>query len=591
MSSTQWLRGCIAAMFTSGLALTVGAILASQVITRGQHPFVSDPTLATVLPSAGAAFVASLPLAIVVGLLATDLGPMWRGLLLGFLVIAVTFTGLRQNAVGDPPTLNIESIPYLSEEALESSTPDKSSDSPPHIVLITIDTLRWDHVGFAGYTRPVTPRLDELASRGTVYAHAIAQAPATNSSMASMSTGLYPHVIEYERKEREGAGAFVAEGLHMIAERLALGGYETAAFVSNPYLKANNGFAQGFEHFDEDTGMFRSIGNARQHNASHLVDATLAWLDERSSDRPLFLWLHILDPHHPYEPAEPAPWENPNAQPFRSFAAEYDAMSVREMTDHFQALSQDDGALRPGELDYLIGRYDGEILQSDREVGRLLDHLDQIGFSPSNTLYMVTSDHGEEFFDRGGMLHSHHLHDELIRVPLIVAGPGFAAEVEEERQARLIDLAPTMMVAAGLPMEGFDGVALQHDEPTPHALSFRGLGEVSLRTFDHKLYAEYHTRFWYICRTGNPYTDLHRLFVARYGRGLWRPERQPEVYDLVNDPGETSALTDEATINRLFCQLADELEQHPPRLIAGRTSSNGLSADDIEHLRNLGYVE
>ena len=577
------------AAFAAALATATAALLASQAIAKGRHPILTEPTVGAVLPWAGAVLVAVLPIALGVGLVGGFLRRSRWGMVLGVLVLAVAFHLLRESA-SEARSSALADYPSKAEVEATIRAAASNPGDRANILLITIDTLRWDHLGFAGYRRPVSPRLDELARRGTVFRHGIAQAPETKSSMASMMTGLYPHVVEHERAQRE-AGAFVGDGFHLLAERLSAAGYQTAAFVSNPYLKAGNGFAQGFFTYDDETGLYLGSGEARKRDAADVVDPAIAWLAARDVGRPFFLWVHILDPHHPYEPAEPGPWEDTDSPTFRAFATEYDALSVGEMTTHLQALADGEVELRPGELEYLIGRYDAEILQTDRQIGRLFDQLEAHGAGLEATLILVTADHGEEFFDHGGLLHSHTLYDELIRVPFVVAGPGFDTAETRDLQARLLDIAPTVLTAANLPTDGLDGEPLQASSRRHRpALAFRGLTEVSLRTPKLKLHAKYGGHHNLLCRRGDPFADVHQLFVARYGRGAVKPGPAPRLFDLDRDPAEAKALADASESQRLQCQLAQLLAEHPPRAIEEAGAAEGLSPADVERLRALGYI-
>lgn len=580
------------AAFTALLASLTAGVLTYQVIAKGRHPFLTEATVGDLLPWMLTAFLASVPVALLAGAVASFLRRPGWSLLAAVLLLAVPFHFLRESA----SEFRIQASPlaeYPSQEQVKRSILDHAPkpEERPNLVLITIDTLRWDHLGFAGYERPVSPRLDDLARRGTVFRHGIAQAPVTSSSMASMMTGVSPHVLEHERAAR-GEGAFVAEGFHLLAERLTAAGYETGAFISNPYLKAANGYGQGFSKYDDETGLYKLDGPGRLINATQIVDAAIDWVTQRTSRAPFFLWTHILDPHHPYEPAEPGPWEDIESETFKAFAERYYAYSGNEMTEHFEALARGDVELEEGELDYLIGRYDAEILQSDREIGRLLDHLETLGATLENTVVLVTADHGEEFFDHGGLLHSHTLYDELIRVPFLVAGPGFEAGVEIDGQARLLDVAPTFLAAAKLPTEGLDGEALQlasdHDRP---ALSFLSLAEVSLRTPEKKLFANYRTYRGFACRRGNPFADTRQLFIARYGRGFGDQRPPARLFDLGQDPAEATPLADIEGIHDKQCLLAQQLEANPLRQIEDIGGAEGLAPEDLEQLRGLGYLE
>src|SRR5262249_4583416 len=300
-----------------------------------------------------------------------------------------------------------------------------------------------------GYQRPTAPTLSALAREGAVFELAIAQAPETLHSMAALMTGLYPHVVDHAFELRDKHGPFLNSAYHALAERLAAGGYHTAGFVSNLFLRARNGFAQGFELYDDTSGMYLWGESGRKRRATDVVDPAIAWLAH--ANPPFFLWVHLMDPHHPYEPAAPAPWEEAESATFKSYQRTYDGLEIVDYTRRLEDLGTGRRSFAPGELDYLVGRYDAEIRQADSAVGRLVDALRAHGFGAANTTVVVTADHGEEFADHGGMTHGHTLFDELIHVPLIVHGAGVSPGARVSAQVRLIDVAPTLLDLAGRP--------------------------------------------------------------------------------------------------------------------------------------------
>src|SRR5262249_56459867 len=159
---------------------------------------------------------------------------------------------------------------------------------------------------------------------------AISQAPETLHSMAALMTGLYPHVIDRTFELHDRRGPFVDPAFHALAERLAAGGYHTAGFVSNLFLRARNGFAQGFEHYDDTSGMYFWGASGRTRQPEDVVDPAIAWLAQ--AEPPFFLWIHLMDPHHPYEPAAPAAWEEAESSTLTAVAEEYRDPDIPEST-------------------------------------------------------------------------------------------------------------------------------------------------------------------------------------------------------------------------------------------------------------------
>ncbi|MDH3745815.1 MAG: sulfatase, partial [Acidobacteriota bacterium] len=243
------------------------------------------------------------------------------------------------------------------------------SDTPPSILLVTLDTTRADAMGFESGAQ-TTPALDALAARGVRFAHAYATAPVTLPSHASMLTGLYP----YEHGVRENS-RYLAADHERLAERLTGAGYRTASVVSGFPLAGQFGLARGFEHYDDDFGI-----GAVERPADATTDRALERIRSTGS-APLFLWVHYYDPHEPYAPPEP-------------FASEH-----------------------PGDP------YLGEIAFMDSEVGRLVDGF-ETRFRATGTRILVAGDHGEARGDHGEELHGNLLYQGVMRVPLIVVGDG-----------------------------------------------------------------------------------------------------------------------------------------------------------------------
>ncbi|MCP4809452.1 MAG: sulfatase [Proteobacteria bacterium] len=279
----------------------------------------------------------------------------------------------------------------------------KSPDAaPPDIVLVTIDTLRRDHLGVYGYPLATSPRLDELAASGTVFERAYAPSGWTAPSMTSLFTGLWPaqHGVDHARVDAKRAyGQPVLPPSHeTLAEALQSAGYETFGVSTNGHVKAQLGHAQGFDHWVE-------------HSFFGDNDATLAavesWSEPLSkSEKPRFVWLHFMAPHAPYVERE-------------QFAA-----------------FQRDG------VDDRVAAYDSEVAYVDEGVGRALELL-----SLDEAVVFVTSDHGELLGDPQGWGHGG-IAEPLVRIPLIVSGPGVVTQ-RVSSSASLVDLKSTLVELAG----------------------------------------------------------------------------------------------------------------------------------------------
>ena len=271
----------------------------------------------------------------------------------------------------------------------------------PNVLLVSIDTLRADHVGAYGATFAETPTLDRLAAEGTRFARVVASSPLTLPSHASLLTGRHPHEIAV----RHNGMYRLAPGWETLPERLRDAGWATGAFVGAYVLAARFGLDQGFDRYDDTTSTeLAAPGGFTERSADAVSDAALAWLE--SAPRPFFLWTHYYDPHASYRP--PTPY-----------------------ADRF--------AERP---------YDGEIAWVDAQLARIVSALRSRG-ELDRTLIVVTSDHGESLGEHGELTHGYSLYDAVLRVPLIFRGPGVPAGRLVEPLVRSIDVAPTVLSLLG----------------------------------------------------------------------------------------------------------------------------------------------
>ena len=332
----------------------------------------------------------------------------------------------------------------------------------PNILLIVVDTLRADHVGVYGHSRPTTPAIDALAEAGSFFPQAFAQSSWTLPSMTTILTGLFPHQHRVGRDPSESRlfGRLAPE-IPTLAERLAEAGYARAAIVNNTFLAPEFGLARGFETYD-----YQGATKWRVRSAEESVEVALEWASDQSS--PWFLVVHFMEPHLFYDPPESVRGVFTGAEP--------PPVEVPFGTDSVVAEIRRAG-LTAEERDYVERLYDEEILYVDRAVGRLVDTL-QNEPSGKNLVVIVTADHGEEFFDHGGFEHGHTLYGELIRVPLVISGPGLARG-EVRGVVQHVDLSRGILGLAGASQEGLpsgvDIFALLRDgeslEPSRQALS------------------------------------------------------------------------------------------------------------------------
>lgn len=345
----------------------------------------------------------------------------------------------------------------------------------PNIVLITVDTLRADHLGIYGYDPAISPNIDALAQRGVYFRQAIAQSSWTLPSVASMITSMYPTELDIYAHRGFRQQVYLDPLRTTLAEALQSGGYRTQAYLTNAWLTVENAFDQGFDNlvgirppepFDLDPMLQRPLLElAAGHSpllrelleGSHalLFDHRLTTGDERRyvSDYGLdflrehrnerfFLWLYYMEPHTTYAPSQPFP--SPPAGISEAALARLQGVDFWELVDVGR------NAVALEEMPALVSLYDGEIHDVDAWIGALVAELDRLGLG-ERTLIVLHSDHGEEFLDHQGYGHGTTMYDELVRVPLIMAGPGVVGQGRAiESPVALLDLMPTLLEAGGV---------------------------------------------------------------------------------------------------------------------------------------------
>ncbi len=405
---------------------------------------------------------------------------------------------------------------------------------PRHVVLITIDTLRADRLGCYGARDVETPNMDRLALEGALASEASVQAPLTRPSHVSIFTGLYPaqHGI------RDNISRALGPDVPTMAEAFKAAGFETAGFVSSIVLSAQSGLARGFDEFSDrfdlgadarDEARFLDILEKRGDIA---VGDAIRWLEGRAQKR-TFVWVHLYDPHAPYEPPEP-------------YASRY--------------------ADRP---------YDGEVAWSDELVGRLDAALTRLG-TRDQTLTVLTADHGEGLGEHGEAVHGFFLYESTIRVPLLLRGPGIVPGTRVSVATQSVDLLPTVLDLAGVP-------AL----PSTRALAGRSLARtvrgLSTTLDDAPAFAESLTP-----RIHYGWSDLRSV---REGRWKFILAPKPELYDLTRDPAELHNVIDAEPARARALRAG--LERHLANDTASaksKTPAAEVPIDLLEKLGALGYV-
>jgi arylsulfatase A-like enzyme len=430
-------------------------------------------------------------------------------------------------------------------------------DTRPDVLLLVIDTLRADRTGaLQSAARDNTPELTALGARGVTYRQAVAPAAWTLPSMAALMAG----------RDVAGNRHAALPDERTLAERFAAGGWHTAGVSANPLLTADNGFARGFDSFTvapaaSTASLSADVHELRAWDAQALAERALALLAAAPRDRPVFLFLQLMDPHVPYDPlhaqlAPPEPgW---SAAPLDAWSDALDAQQAERLAGWRRA-------------------YDGQVRFADAALGRLLSRLGDVRRRPA--LVAVTADHGEGLGSHAReadsppiegplgaayMDHGEQLHEEALRVPLWIAGPGVPAGHDERRPVPTVLLGPTLLALAGLEPGG-PRLPLAPGDAVPALVCSTGTRGWSARSATRKLVVPFPERF------AHPGVGPRLYDVEAVLPGLLAPERE----DLAaREPAVLSSLADACEAWRR----------------AATASPDALDPATEERLRALGYI-
>jgi len=431
-----------------------------------------------------------------------------------------------------------------------------------NVLLVTIDTLRADHLGLYAYTRNTSPRIDALARQGAVFDRAYTYWPKTRGSMAIMLTGRRPSQNGYSK-----AHPMLLDFNPTLASVLKEAGYATTAAVDNPNVAAANGYAKGFDTYRE-TWEEKALATEADR-ARAITDTAISFLLGAGTDRPFFLWLHYVNPHAPYSP--PAPYDSAFLD-----EASREGPRLRTVPGLHGGIPRQWVVPGRDRLGYYVAQYDGEIAAVDEQVGRVMDAL-QRSRAASRTVVVLTSDHGESlgehdyYFD-----HGEDVFEPSLAIPLLVIAPGLAPGIRVDAFASTLDIVPTILdaVKVSYPPD-LAGTSL-----LPVARGESGGPDRLFAQNDRNLSATWDRRL--------------KLVATPVGDG-----RRLALYDRVKDPGETKDLS-RARPEDLRPQRR-ELEQHlertdrdwaaTRRLTEGAAGEPKMSAEACEKLKALGYVQ
>jgi len=400
-----------------------------------------------------------------------------------------------------------------------------------NVLFITLDTTRADHIGCYGYPQIKTPNIDGLAAEGILFQNATSQCPLTLPSHSSMFTGSYP----FFNGVRDNGGFYLEEDQVTLAEVLRQAGWATSAFIGAFVLDSRWGINQGFDYYYDnfDFAKYKKISlDSVQREGGEVIKAFFEWYEKNPPSR-FFSWIHLYDPHTPYEPPEP-------------YKTQY------------------------GGQEY--GLYDGEIAYVDSLIGLVLESLKSKGVL-EKTVVVIVGDHGESLGEHHESSHGFFIYDATVSVPLIIRIP--SAELRGKTitaQVQNIDLMPTLCEILGLPIPK----AVQGQSLLPLIAGQKPKQENT--AYSESYYPRYHYGW----------SELKSLRTSRY-KFVQAP--RPELYDLTLDPRERDNLYGrDRSLAEEFARKLETLEKKMSQKGVGEKGPQQLDDDTREKLMALGYV-
>jgi arylsulfatase A-like enzyme len=422
--------------------------------------------------------------------------------------------------------------------------------SHPDLLIVTFDTTRADHVSAYGYPRQTTPWFDAFAATGVLFERYLVPMATTLPSHTSLFTGVQP--LEHgviANADFTGERFIPPDGLLPIASLLARGGYATGGFVSSAPLKRASGIARDFAGWDQPDKASR--------RAQPTTDAALAWLKTVPPGRPVFLWVHYLDPHRPYTPLDD----------LADLFDDDDTIRQHFLDRHYGKPSQRKENLAR------LNAYDAELVHADRQFGRLLQAWDDSGRA-HRSVVLVAGDHGEGLMQHGELEHGN-LWDEQLHTLAALRAPGLTPR-RHPTDLSAADLLPTVFGFADFPGEAaFLAMATGHDALAPGAVAPPVLSRTSLKQVHQGE------------RLGFALTEGRWKFVLNSADKRW-------LFDLQTDPHELDDVADEhpevvARMEGRLREMRAEQQARGEAMGAGRTEK--LSEEMRLELSELGYLE
>ncbi|GMW00046.1 MAG: hypothetical protein AMXMBFR84_11840 [Candidatus Hydrogenedentota bacterium] len=562
----------------SAIVILVAGIVAQTVVA---HVYVHRLDVRPLYVTAGPAIW------MVLGALMFFLLLTWQNRLAVSIPRRMTATG---KVVWTVAAIVYVSVPVAATRFAAFAVKAPQADAPPNLVIVTCDALRADWMSAYGGPVP-TPNADTLSSRGVLFDRAYSLAPWTIPSMHGMFSSTYPFGLtpgaSFDQWKEE-VGRYAFPDAPTLAEVIRSNGYATAAFTGNPLLGDPEGIMRGFQI----TASYPAHAPVRVSRWSQLpymesllfrfwpgavdlrpVDSTAVLTTlartfiQQNASRPFLLWVHMLDPHDPYDP--PQALRGPERGPWPLFSPLAPYYGTPQLDDHGNI------ELSHAEQNYVRALYAADIRYADAGLGRILDALSEWGLD-SNTYVVLSADHGEEMWDHGRFNHGQSLFDELVRVPLIVSGPGLE-KGRVQTPVSAIDVMPTLADLLGIaaPPE-WQGMSLESSLLNPIE-GAEGRPVMALGTNRYAWPNVYHMI------VDSRWKLIHELTGDTIS-----------LYDLASDPGEQADLSGRQpeTAARLLESLEEWRLQFPLEFTAadGATGETSETSDLLERIRSMGYV-
>ncbi|MEM1181604.1 MAG: sulfatase [Acidobacteriota bacterium] len=476
---------------------------------------------------------------------------------------------IRLRTAGDAGQLGMWGAPTVRSTAAQA-------EEPTTVVLFLADTLRADHLEAWGYGRETAPALTQLVADGVRFRSTVAQSTWTKVSVSSILTSLYPSttgVVDLHDR--------ISAGETTLAEVFRDAGFATFATSSVPFSGQLTNLHQGVEVMHETGALAtRSEDSFRSKTARPWVDAYLEWL-ELHRDGPTFALIHAMDPHSPFRPEAPFDSMWASAEDAERFAAQADRVRpkiVSPLLRRFMAPSRDElaaaGVDEQSFVDHEKAWYDGSIRGLDAQIDRLMTRLGELGVR-DQTLFAFVSDHGEEFLEHGEHWHGKTVYGEVANVPMALWGSGVPSGLVVDDLVQTIDLMPTLLDLAGLDIpERGQGRSLK---PLLNGAELRprpAVTELPVRD--------------------DPDAQASYAFTDGRWKLVWYPDDDAtELYDRIADPLDqndlASAQPDDTA--RLAAELKKFLAWAANQRLDDATLAAEMSAEELEQLRSLGYIE